>query len=355
MSQPSITGTSTTGTSTTETSADTSKILLQLHDLKKHYPVKNFIGQSKGAVRAVDGVSLELFEGETLALVGESGCGKSTLSRLILGLETATQGEVRFSGTLVRDLPVKERVAQIQMIFQDPYSSLNPRKRVWELISEPLIVQKGLSSDAARKAALELMKRVGIRPEMVDRYPHMFSGGQRQRIGIARALALQPKILLCDEPVSALDVSIQAQVLNLFKELKEGLNLTFFFVSHDLDVVRHVADRVAVMYLGKLVEVGTVSQIFENPTHPYTRALLASSPDTTIEEKKTRARETETSRIKPVELEGDLPSPLNPPSGCALHTRCPFAKPLCSAETPALRLFSGRESACHRLEEIYSL
>ena len=319
--------------------APTSKpALLQLNGLKKHYPVKNFLGQHKGSVRAVDGVTLDLIEGETLALVGESGCGKSTLSRLVLGLETPTDGDVFFSGVPVRSLKPDERVAQIQMIFQDPYSSLNPRKRVWELISEPLRVQKNLSVKESRFAAQELMKKVGIRPEMIDRYPHMFSGGQRQRIGIARALALHPKILLCDEPVSALDVSIQAQVLNLFKELKESLNLTFLFVSHDLEVVRHVANRVAVMYLGKIVEIGTVEQIFENPAHPYTRALLSSSPDS--------------HPAHPVELEGDLPSPLNPPSGCSLHTRCPFAVPLCKSNTPELRPFQGRLSACHRLEEI---
>jgi oligopeptide/dipeptide ABC transporter ATP-binding protein len=323
------------------------KPLLRLSNIKKHYPVKNFLGQLKGSIRAVDGVSFELYEGETLALVGESGCGKSTLSRVILGLESPTEGSVLFSGTSVDSLTQEERVKQIQMIFQDPYSSLNPRKRVWELISEPLRIQNGLSAKDAREAALELMKKVGIRSEMVDRYPHMFSGGQRQRIGIARALALQPKILLCDEPVSALDVSIQAQVLNLFKELKESLRLTFFFVSHDLDVVRHVADRVAVMYLGKIVEMGTVKQIFENPTHPYTRALLGSSPDATTNERESRKKNGEE-----VELEGDLPSPLNPPSGCALHTRCPFSKAECKVETPQLRSFAGRESACLRLEEI---
>ena len=326
--------------------------LLRLEGLKKYYAVKSFLGRSRGAVRAVDGVSLDLHAGETLALVGESGCGKSTLSRLILGLETPTAGTVRFSGRPLTELSVSERVEQIQMIFQDPYSSLNPRKRVWELISEPLRVRKGLSSDAARAAALELMRKVGIRPEMVDRYPHMFSGGQRQRIGIARALALHPKILLCDEPVSALDVSIQAQVLNLFRELKETMHLTFLFVSHDLEVVRHVADRVAVMYLGKIVEVGTVAQIFERPTMPYTRALLASSPEAAAAVVEKSAKDPGTAGPAPVELEGDLPSPLDPPSGCPLHTRCPFVREVCRSQVPELRSFAGRLSACHRLEEI---
>jgi dipeptide transport system ATP-binding protein len=293
-------------------------------------------------VRALDGVSFGLERGKTLAIVGESGCGKSTLARVLLQMEAPTSGDILIDGKPASTLPRAEVIRSVQMIFQDPYGSINPRKKAWQIISEPHLIQNKASRDECRELALEMMRKVGLRPEFADRYPHMFSGGQRQRIGIARALILKPKVLLCDEPVSALDVSIQAQVLNLLMDLQDELKLSYVFISHDLSVVRHIADEVLVMYLGRAVEHGTRAQIFENPRHPYTRALLASSPHASAEETQVPA------------LSGELPSPLNPPPGCALHLRCPYAVARCRKNTPLLEPFDSQQRvACFEVKRVH--
>lgn len=312
--------------------------ILEVKNLAKHYELKRTFGPS-AIVKALDGVSFSLQAGKTIAVVGESGCGKSTLAKVLIEIEKPTSGQVFFDGREAGQLTRAERISQIQMIFQDPYSSINPRKKAWQIISEPLVIQDKLSSSEARARATELMAQVGLRPEFANRYPHMFSGGQRQRIGIARALALRPKIMICDEPVSALDVSIQAQVINLLIELQDKFGLSYVFISHDLSVVRHLADEVVVMYLGKIVERGPRHQIFSAPQHPYTQALLASSPHLKAS--------IPTRDGKDPTLSGDLPSPLNPPSGCALHKRCPHAFERCPRETPLLRPVAGRDVACH--------
>jgi dipeptide transport system ATP-binding protein len=296
-----------------------------------------------GLVKALDGVSFQLAEKKTLAVVGESGCGKSTLARVLLGVEDATDGSVLYGGAERMALAPAERLRMVQMIFQDPYGSLNPRKRAWQIIGEPLAVRGGLSRAEVRKQAEELMLKVGLRPEYSERYPHMFSGGQRQRIGIARALMLHPRVLICDEPVSALDVSIQAQVLNLLLDLQQEMGLSYVFISHDLSVVRHLADDVAVLYLGRLAELGTRDQIFSDPRHPYTRVLLASTPHI----KATGAKERAEADPRFRGIKGELPSPLNPPTGCAFHKRCPLATERCSRELPLLREVGGRQVACH--------
>jgi oligopeptide transport system ATP-binding protein len=318
--------------------------LLEVTDLVKHFPIRSglVIDREVGRVRAVDGVSLTLDEGETLGLVGESGCGKSTLCRTILQLTAPTSGSVRFAGEELvgrsrRQLrPIRR---QIQMIFQDPYASLNPRKRVGQIIGEPLELH-GLASgrDVGRRVQ-ELLDRVGLAPEHRDRYPHEFSGGQRQRIGIARALALQPKLIIADEPVSALDVSVQAQIVNLLKDLQDELGLSYLFVAHDLGVVRHVSDRVAVMYLGRIVESGPATDLYRHPLHPYSSALLSAVP--IPDPKLNAARER-------LILEGDPPSPIDPPSGCHFHTRCPWATDVCGTDDPELReLGADHRAACH--------
>jgi oligopeptide transport system ATP-binding protein len=318
--------------------------LLEVTDLVKHFPIRSglVIDREVGRVRAVDGVSLTLDEGETLGLVGESGCGKSTLCRTILQLTAPTSGSVRFAGEELvgrsrRQLrPIRR---QIQMIFQDPYASLNPRKRVGQIIGEPLELH-GLASgrDVGRRVQ-ELLDRVGLAPEHRDRYPHEFSGGQRQRIGIARALALQPKLIIADEPVSALDVSVQAQIVNLLKDLQDELGLSYLFVAHDLGVVRHVSDRVAVMYLGRIVESGPATDLYRHPLHPYSSALLSAVP--IPDPKLNAARER-------LILEGDPPSPIDPPSGCHFHTRCPWATDVCGTDDPELReLEADHRAACH--------
>jgi dipeptide transport system ATP-binding protein len=312
--------------------------LLTVRDLAKHYPVKRFLQPLKH-IKALDGVSFSLDQKKTLAIVGESGCGKSTLAKVLMAIEKPTAGEMNFSSANAPKAPGGEDRRQhqrIQMIFQDPYSSINPRKRAWQIISEPLVINTKLSARECRERAIQLMSQVGLRPEFADRYPHMFSGGQRQRIGIARALALRPEILICDEPISALDVSIQAQVINLLINLQDQFDLSYIFISHDLSVVRHLADEVLVMYLGKAVEHGDRSKIFSNPLHPYTQALLGATPDI-------RRRKDSAKRVIP----GEPPSPLNPPPGCAFHKRCPLAVARCSQETPALREVDGRQVACH--------
>jgi oligopeptide transport system ATP-binding protein len=320
--------------------------LLAVRGLAKHFPVTRGVMLSRtiGAVKAVDGVDFVVAPGETLALVGESGCGKSTTGRLVLRLIEPSAGEVVFDG---RDLLSLERGAlralrrEMQIIFQDPYASLNPRMTVREILDEPLRLH-GLGDSATRARRIEaLLAEVGLAPWQASRYPHEFSGGQRQRIGIARALATYPKLIVCDEPVSALDVSIQAQVVNLLKDLQRARGLTYVFIAHDLAVVKHVADRVAVMYLGKIVEQGPKSAIFRAPRHPYTQALLAAIPLPSPGLERRR-----------VLLQGDVPSPLDPPNGCRFHTRCPHAVDRCRREEPLPRAVDGRDVACHRAEEV---
>lgn len=303
--------------------------LLEVENLKKYYPIKRgAFARSRGIVKAVDGVSLTIAERETLGLVGESGCGKSTLGRLILRLEEPTEGTITYDGQNVLGLEkgkLRRLKEEMQIIFQDPYSSLNPRYTVSQLIREPLIIHKKGDSPSQKKRVLELIKEVGLKEEQLRRYPHEFSGGQRQRIGIARALALNPKLIICDEPVSALDVSIQAQVINLLQELQKKLGLTYLFISHDLSVVEHLCARIAVMYLGRIVELSATRILYDQAMHPYTTALLAASPIPNPNLKRTR-----------IVLQGDVPSPINPPTGCHFHTRCPEVYDQCREETPVL-------------------
>jgi oligopeptide/dipeptide ABC transporter ATP-binding protein len=306
--------------------------LVRVRDLVKHFPItRGIIFQRKiGAVRAVDGVSFEIERGETLGIVGETGCGKSTTAKLVMRLLDATAGEIDFDGkdiTRLRRGALKAARREVQMIFQDPYSSLNPRKTIGSIIGEPFAIHGLLADKAERKREVQrLMETVGLNPEHYNRYPHEFSGGQRQRIGVARALALSPKLLIADEPVSALDVSIQAQVLNLLRDLQRRLGLTLMFIAHDLSVVRHMCDRVAVMYLGKIVEIGANESLYEFPRHPYTGALLAAVP---VADPSLHGSERKL-------LSGDVPSPANPPSGCRFHTRCPKAQALCAMQEPQL-------------------
>jgi dipeptide transport system ATP-binding protein len=307
--------------------------ILQVNDLKKHYALKTGFS-SHQSVKALDGVTFSVEEGTTLGIVGESGCGKSTLAKVLLGLEKPTAGEILFHGKAATGLPVRERQQTLQMIFQDPYSSLNPRKKAWQIISEPLAINSNKSRLDLHDEAVKMMEVVGLRRNMADRYPHMFSGGQRQRLGIARALMLHPKILICDEPVSALDVSIQAQVLNLLMDLQDEFKLTYLFISHDLGVVRHLSDYLLVMYLGKIVEFGPRQEVMEAPKHPYTKALLKSSPSLKGERGTTPA------------LTGELPSPLNPPSGCSFHKRCPIAISECAQRTPSTKALGKSLVAC---------
>ncbi len=322
----------------------TSEPLLEVTDLVKHFPIRSgiVIEREVGRVHAVDGVSLSLNEGETLGLVGESGCGKSTLCRAILQLTPPTSGSVRFRGEELvgksrRDLrPIRR---EMQMIFQDPFASLNPRKRIGQIIGDPMDLHGIARGADLRRRVQELLDRVGLRPEHYNRFPHEFSGGQRQRIGIARALALRPKLIIADEPVSALDVSVQAQIVNLLKDLQNELGLSYLFVAHDLGVVRHVSDRVAVMYLGKVVENSGTDGLFDRPIHPYSNALLSAVP--IPDPRRNAARER-------VVLEGDVPSPTNPPAGCRFHTRCPWATEICFADEPLLASYDpGHAAACH--------
>jgi oligopeptide transport system ATP-binding protein len=327
---------------------DDSDVILRVQNLKKHFPITSgFIVQRQvGAVRAVDDVSFDVRRGETLGLVGESGCGKSTTGRTILQLYKPTSGNVIFEGKDLTSLSSSDMRAmrrQMQIIFQDPFASLNPRMTVGSIVSEPLQIHNLYPNKTERQEFVEaLMQRVGLNPYFINRYPHEFSGGQRQRIGIARALALSPSFIVCDEPISALDVSIQAQVVNLLEELQHELGLTYLFIAHDLSMVRHICDRVAVMYLGKIVELGATEEVYENPLHPYTQALLSAVPvpDPTVESKRQR-----------IIIRGDLPSPANPPPGCNFNTRCPVEFELChhDPDPPLVEITPGHWAACHRV------
>ncbi len=307
---------------------------LEVKNLSKTYEVRRLF-RGKAFVRALDGVSFQLQKGKTLAIVGESGCGKSTLAKCLMRIEKPTGGEIRLGGRRLEDIPVREWWRNVQMIFQDPYSSLNPRKKVIDLIAEPLVIAGGFSKNEIRVRAKAMMAKVGLRPEFEERYPHMLSGGQRQRVGIARALILKPQLLICDEPVSALDISIQAQVLNLLMDLQDEFGLTYLFISHDLSLVRHIADDVLVMYLGQVMELGSREKVLFDPQHPYTKALLASHPDF---DKALNGQLT---------LEGELPSPLNPPVGCPFQSRCPRVMAVCRERRPPLFEVKSRECACH--------
>ena len=318
--------------------------LLEVRDLARHYVVSRGWLRPKAVVRALDGVTFALRAGATLAVVGESGCGKSTLARQVTMIERPTAGTLSLDGADVAHADAAERKRLrplVQMVFQNPYASLNPRKKVGTLLEEPLAINTPLPPSERRAAAQAMLARVGLRPEHYGRYPHMFSGGQRQRIAVARALMLHPRLVVADEPVSALDVSIQAQVLNLLMELQAELDIAYLFISHNLQVVRHIADDVLVMYLGKVVEHGPKAAVFAQPAHPYTRALLASTPSLAARR-----------RLPRTPLAGELPSPINPPSGCAFHKRCPFAIARCAVEVPALRPFGAVNVACHRAEEL---
>ena len=321
-----------------------SEVLLEVRDLVKHFPVgAGFLGRSGGTVRAVDGVSFSLHRGETLGLVGESGCGKTTTGRCILQLEQPTSGQIVFEGTDLAthsEKQLRDLRRHMQVIFQDPYSSLNPRMTIGEILAEPIKVHRLVSGKAAREKRIEeLLTQVGLLPQHAQRYPHQLSGGQRQRVGIARALAMEPSLIICDEPVSALDVSIQAQNNNLLEELQSRLGLTYLFIAHDLSVVRHISDRVVVMYLGKVVEVADRQALYEAPVHPYTRALLSAVPIPDPKLEATRERTV---------LRGEIPSALTPPGGCVFHPRCPIAEARCSAEIPQLReIQPGHWGACH--------
>ena len=319
------------------------KVLVRVEGLSKHFPVmKGIFRRQVGSIKAVDGLDFEVYARETLGLVGESGCGKSTTGRVILKLYPATEGRIEFKGQDVAKLKGKALRAlrlQMQMVFQDPQDSLNPRMTVGSIIAEPLEEHRVAKGKEKRERVESLLKAVGLNPRFTNRYPHEFSGGQRQRIGIARALALNPEFIVCDEPIAALDVSIQAQVVNLLEDLQAELGLTYLFISHDLSMIRHIADRVAVMYLGKIVELAMSDDLYRDPLHPYTKALLSAVPthNPELEEKRER-----------IILSGDVPSPANPPSGCRFRTRCPIAKPECSEREPEWReLRPGHRVACH--------
>jgi oligopeptide/dipeptide ABC transporter ATP-binding protein len=323
-------------------------VLLEVDDVVKHFPVRSgaLIERAQGHVRAVDGVSFSLKVSETLGLVGESGCGKSTLARLITALHPVTSGHIRFKGqdlTTLNRRQMRPVRRSVQMVFQDPYGSLNPRRRVGSILSDPFSVHEKLPRSEVKRQVQELMARVGLSPEHYNRFPAEFSGGQRQRIGIARALALRPELIVCDEPVSALDVSIQAQIINLLEDLQDEFMLTYVFIAHDLSVVRHVSDRIAVMYLGKLVETGPVEEIYSNSRHPYTASLLSAVP---VADQAFRGK-----RKERVILSGDVPSPVDPPSGCHFHPRCPKAQAICATQEPALEHkagdLPGHLTACH--------
>jgi oligopeptide transport system ATP-binding protein len=322
-------------------------VLVKVRDLKMHFPITQgiLIQRQVGAIKAVDGITFDILRGETLGLVGESGCGKSTTGRAMLQLYRPTAGEVYFeekSLTEMKGESLRRMRRRMQMIFQDPYASLNPRMTVGDIIGEPMLVHNIVKGKERRGRVQELLRVVGLNPYFVNRYPHEFSGGQRQRIGVARALALNPEFIICDEPISALDVSIQAQIINLLEDLQEEFNLTYLFIAHDLSVVRHISDRIAVMYLGKIVELTGRTELYDNPLHPYTQALLSAVPipDPVVEEQRQR-----------VILQGDVPSPANPPVGCNFNTRCPVVMDICKEQEPEFKESgSGHWVACFRVQ-----
>lgn len=318
-------------------------VVLSARELTRHYEVSRGLFKGHALVRALNGVSFELEAGKTLAVVGESGCGKSTLARALTLIEEPSSGSLQIAGTEVKGASKAERKQlrrDVQMVFQSPYASLNPRQKIGDQLAEPLLINTSLSKTERREKVQKMMEQVGLRPEHYQRYPHMFSGGQRQRIALARAMMLQPKVLVADEPTSALDVSIQAQVLNLFMDLQKEFNTAYVFISHNLAVVRHVADQVLVMYLGRPAEMGPKEDIYEKPLHPYTQALLSATPAIHPDPLKPRIR-----------IAGELPNPLNPPDGCAFHKRCPYATERCAKEIPALRQVGTRQVACHYAEQ----
>ncbi len=322
--------------------------ILELKDLQTHFPITKgvLLRRTVGTVKAVDGVNLKVTQGEVLGLVGESGCGKSTLARTVMQLVPTTGGSVTLEGknlTTSSGGEILDLRQDLQMVFQDPYASLNPRMTVFATLAEPLLVHKVCSSKDVAQHVADLMETVGLASRFMQKYPHEFSGGQRQRIAIARALALRPKVVLADEPVSALDVSIQAQILNLLAELVRKMGLSLIFIAHDLSVVKHISDRIAVMYLGKIVELGEAEAIIDNPLHPYTRALVSAIPTPNPDEERNRQR---------IVLPGDPPSPINPPSGCTFHPRCPYATDACKTTVPQLEDFQQREVSCIRKAEI---
>ena len=315
-----------------------SEVILSIRGLTKHYELSSAFFRSKDVVHAVESVNLEIHEGETLGIVGESGCGKSTLGRMIVRLEEPTDGVILFEGNDLAKVSKKKLRGlrqRFQMIFQDPYASLNPRRQIGQIVEEPLRVH-GVGKDERRARAKELLRRVGLDENAYEKYPHEFSGGQRQRVVIARALALNPRLVVADEPVSALDVSIQAQVLNIFKDLQKDLQLTYVFIAHDLGVVRHVSDRIAVMYLGRIVELADADDLYESPAHPYSQALLSANPRMGADDKRER-----------IILKGDIPNPINRPSGCAFNPRCPKAEEICRTDSPELMTIGTRQVACH--------
>ncbi|MDH1007771.1 ABC transporter ATP-binding protein [Pseudomonas nicosulfuronedens] len=317
--------------------------VLTARDLTRHYEISQGLFKPHALVRALNGVSFDLQAGKTLAVVGESGCGKSTLARALTLIEEPTSGSLQIAGHEVKgaDHDTRKQLRRdVQMVFQNPYASLNPRQKIGDQLAEPLVINTSLSRVERRERVQAMMKQVGLRPEHYQRYPHMFSGGQRQRIALARAMMLRPKVLVADEPTSALDVSIQAQVLNLFMDLQQEFGTAYVFISHNLAVVRHVADDVLVMYLGRPAEMGPADKLYERPLHPYTQALLSATPAIHPDPDKPK-----------IKIQGELPNPLNPPTGCAFHKRCPYATERCKAEVPELRLLDERQVACHHAEQ----
>lgn len=325
---------------TDEANAQKKEVLLEVKNLKKYFPVRGLFGRSKNFVKAVDDVSFNVYKGETYGIVGESGCGKSTTGRSLLRLIEPTEGSAIYNGVDLFSLKGRERTEmykELQMVFQDPYSSLNPRQRIGHILEEPLKIHNIGTKKERTDIVMDILDKVGMRIDHYYRYPHELSGGQRQRIGLARAIVVNPKLIIADEPVSALDVSIQSQVLNLLQNLQEDLGLTYIFIAHDISVVRHISDRIGVMYLGKIIEEAPTDELMNNPKHPYTQALLSAVPIANPEKKRER-----------IILKGDLPSPLNPPVGCAFHTRCPFAMDICREQTPQTKAVGNEHTvACH--------